>query len=85
MPCLDINRVLESVLEDTAAIDLLKIDTEGAELATVGAIRDDLLARVGLIYLETMERPSLHLDRFDAAFACDTLRLANRELQRGRA
>ncbi len=85
VPCLSINRVLDSVLEHVPAIDLLKIDTEGAELTTVGAIRDDLLARIGLIYLETMERPSVHVDRFDAAFACDTLRLANRELQRGRA
>lgn len=85
VPCLDVNQVIESILDHTPAIDVLKVDTEGAELATVAAIRDDLLARIGLIYLETMERPSVHADRFDAAFACDTLRLANRELQRDRA
>ena len=78
VPCLDVNRVLEEVLEQAPAIDILKVDTEGAELATVGAIRDDLLARIRLIYLETTDRPSLHADRFDATFACDTLRLANR-------
>jgi FkbM family methyltransferase len=85
VPCLDVNRVLESVLEQAPVIDVLKIDTEGAELATVGAIRDDLLGRIRLIYLETMDRPSVLADRFDAALACDTLRLANRGFQRGRA
>jgi FkbM family methyltransferase len=85
VPCLDVNRVLDRVLEEAPAIDVLKLDTEGAELATVAAIRGDLLARIRVIYLETMDRPSLHADRFDAAFSCDTLRLANRALQRGRA
>ena len=78
VPCLDINDVLERVLEREPVIDVLKIDTEGAEVATVGAIRDDLLARIRVIYLETMERPVLHSDRLAAHFACDTLRLTHR-------
>lgn len=70
----DVNRVLEPI----PAVDVLKVDTEGAELATVRAIRDDLLDRIGVIYLETMERPTLHPSRFDAHFSCDTMRLENR-------
>jgi FkbM family methyltransferase len=79
--CIDVNRVLEAI----PRIDVLKVDTEGAEIATVGAIRDDLLDRIGLIYLETMERPTLHAGRFDARFSCDTLRLENRTPQRARS
>jgi FkbM family methyltransferase len=78
VPCLDINEVLDAVLEREPSIDILKIDTEGAEISTVGAIRDDLLDRIGVIYLETMERPVLHPGRFDARFSCDTLRLQRR-------
>jgi FkbM family methyltransferase len=72
--CLDVNDVLES----EPAVDVLKVDTEGAEVATVAAIRPDLLERVGTIYLETMDRPVLHPERFEASFSCDTLRLAQR-------
>jgi FkbM family methyltransferase len=72
--CLDINEVLA----DEPSVDVLKVDTEGAEIATVAAIRPDLLDRIGLIYLETMDRPVLHPERFEPSFACDTLRLAQR-------
>jgi len=77
----DINRVLEGV----PVVDVLKVDTEGAEVETVRAIRTDLLDRIRVIYLETMERPSLHEGRFSARFSCDTLRLENRTPQRSRA
>jgi FkbM family methyltransferase len=74
VPCLEIN----DVLEREPSIDVLKVDTEGAEVATVAAIRPDLQARIRLIYLETMDRPVLHPERFEPSFACDTLRLAQR-------
>jgi FkbM family methyltransferase len=77
VPCLDVNRVLEGILEDAGTIDVLKVDTEGAEVATVAAIRPDLLERVRVIYLETMDRPRLHAGRFAPSFSCDTLRLEN--------
>ncbi len=51
--CLAINDVLERVLLDTATIDVVKIDTEGAEARTVRAIRADLMAHVRRVYLET--------------------------------
>ena len=76
--CLDVNDVLEAVLEREPVIDVLKIDTEGAEIATVAAIREDLLKRIKVIYFETTERPELHPGGFDRAFACDTCRLTNR-------
>ena len=56
------------------AIDVLKIDTEGAELATVGAIRDDLLGAYRAHLPRDDGAPGLHAGPFDAAFACDTLR-----------
>jgi FkbM family methyltransferase len=80
--CLEINDVLERVLDDAPAIDVLKLDTEGAEAATVRAIRPDLLARVRRIYLETGDPAAVDPDGFDAHFASDTLTLTNRAPQR---
>jgi hypothetical protein len=77
--CLEINEVLERVLDQAPAIDVLKLDTEGAEAATVGAIRPDLLARVRRIYLETGDPAAVCLDGFGAHFASDTLALTNRQ------
>lgn len=50
-------------------IDLLKIDTEGAELDVVGGIDDDTLARVAQIVLETAtkERAAALTERLSAA------------------
>jgi len=50
--CVAIDDVLTRVLAETDGIDLLKIDTEGAEARTVRAIRPDLVRRVRRIYLE---------------------------------
>jgi FkbM family methyltransferase len=76
--CLPVNQVLEDVLAREEFIDLLKIDTEGAELATVSAIRPDLLERIRLIYFEVAGRPAVHSGQFDAFYGCDTCRLVNR-------
>jgi FkbM family methyltransferase len=51
--CLAINDVLERVLLEVTRIDVVKIDTEGAEARTVRAIKADLLATLRRIYLET--------------------------------
>jgi FkbM family methyltransferase len=77
--CLEINEVLERVLDEAPGIDVLKLDTEGAEAATVRAIRPDLLARVRRIYLETGDPAAVRLDGFGAHFASDTLALTNRQ------
>lgn len=78
--CVPVNDVLDEVLAREPRIDVLKVDTEGAEIATVASIRPDLLDRIDRIYFETTERPLLHADRFTATFACDTCRLENRRL-----
>jgi len=52
VPCRHINDVLESVLKRFERIDILKIDTEGVEIATVKAIDPAWLPRVEAIYLE---------------------------------
>jgi FkbM family methyltransferase len=78
VPCLSINDVLERVIEREGHVDVVKVDTEGAEVDTVAAIRPDLLDHIDTIYFETAERPVLHADRFDCSFACDTGRLVKR-------
>jgi FkbM family methyltransferase len=50
--CRHINDVLTEVLAREAQIDILKIDTEGAELRTLRAIRPDILERIKRIYIE---------------------------------
>lgn len=62
--CIGINTVLERVLETSDSIDLLKIDTEGAELDTLAAIRPDLLRKIKSIRLETYENPNPMPERF---------------------
>jgi FkbM family methyltransferase len=78
--CVPINDVIEQVLASEPRIDILKVDTEGAEIATLASIRPALLDRIDRIYFETTERPTLHADRFEASFACDTCCLTNRRL-----
>lgn len=76
VPALDINELLERVLRREPAIDLLKLDTEGLERATVAAIRPDLLEAIELIYFESNAPAPLHGDRFAHRFANETVRLS---------
>ena len=75
--CRHIDAVLEEVLADEDRVDVLKIDTEGAEPATLEAIRPDLLARVGRIYLELEDREPALPPGWRRRVACQTLRLDN--------
>jgi FkbM family methyltransferase len=78
VPCLDVNEVLAGVLAREGRIDVLKLDTEGAELRTSQAIHSEHLDRIDTIYLE-LERPAeVHPERFEARFANQTLRLTRR-------
>jgi FkbM family methyltransferase len=52
VPCLHINDVIENALKKNDRVDLLKIDTEGAELATVQAIDPRFYPRIRRIYFE---------------------------------
>jgi FkbM family methyltransferase len=71
--------VLDDALREAERIDVLKIDTEGAELRTVQAIRPDQLARIGTIYFEWLGDEALpHADAFEATVRCDTVALRQR-------
>jgi FkbM family methyltransferase len=75
VPSIGINELLEGVLERHERIDLLKLDTEGLEEATVAAVRPELAERIEVIIFES-ERPApLHGDRFRHSFANQTVRL----------
>jgi FkbM family methyltransferase len=76
--CRAVTDVIEDVLNREGAIDLLKIDIEGAEAETVRAIPWAQLARIRTICFET--RTPLNPDprRFAMHFACDTCRLDRR-------
>ena len=50
--CRSINSVLEEVFEREGRVDLVKLDTEGAEERTIQAIDRDYLDRIGALYLE---------------------------------
>ncbi len=76
--CRPITEVLDEVLEREATIDLLKIDTEGAELETVAAIPDEQLARIRTVCFETTMPHNPAPGRFEMAFACETCRLDQR-------
>jgi FkbM family methyltransferase len=72
-----IDSVLREVLDQERRIDLLKIDTEGSEVRTLQSVAPDLLARVGIIYLEDTEGLADSLAGFDASRRSSVLRLAN--------
>lgn len=55
----EINQVLADVLDREGRIDVLKLDTEGAEIPTILAADGALLARVGVIYIEAAPREQL--------------------------
>jgi len=73
--CRAISDVLDEVLAVERAVDILKIDTEGAELATVGAIRRDQLERIRTLYFETRVPVNPAPELFDMHFASDTCSL----------
>ena len=58
--CMHINTVIRHALEAAGDIDILKIDTEGAEVQTVDAIEPALLPRISTIYLEAQPSRALH-------------------------
>lgn len=74
-----IAELLDEVLAEVDRIDVLKIDTEGAELRTVEAIPRDQLDRIGTIYFEWLgnEKPP-HPEILEATRRCDTVRLRRR-------
>lgn len=71
--CVAIEQALELVLTREASVDILKIDTEGLEKATVAAIPPHILDRVRTIYFESGEAIRLHEDRYEISFTNETV------------
>ena len=71
-----INDVLREVLELEPVIDLLKLDTEGSEPATVAAIDPALLTRIGRIVCEDTEE-QIDLPGWRRRVSCWTTTLTN--------
>jgi FkbM family methyltransferase len=76
--CRSINAVLEEVLRREDRVDLLKIDTEGAEERTLVAIEPALLDRIGAIYAEARPHRPLLPDWFRQEQYGEVVRLFNR-------
>ena len=77
--CRHINDVLADVLAREGRIDMLKLDTEGMEDATVAAIDRELLARVRVLCYETRAPVNPAPELFAMTFATETARLTNRQ------
>lgn len=78
VPCRDVVGVIDEVLAREESIDLLKVDTEGAELETIGAITSEQLSRIRTICFETQRPYNPDPERFEMSFACETCRLDQR-------
>lgn len=76
--CLHINEVLETVLESSPRVDLLKVDTEGLENRTIASISPDLLNRVGVICFETRFPFNPAPKLFELSSSTETARLTAR-------
>ena len=76
--CLAANDMLEDILSSEASIDVLKVDTEGLEAATIAAIRPELIERVRTIYFESESPARLHGERFEFSYANETVRLSRK-------
>jgi FkbM family methyltransferase len=75
-----INTVLSNALSRHRTVDLLKIDTEGAELDTLLAIDQALLKRIRYIVIECFDR-RVSLDGFVASSSCDTIMFTNKHFR----
>jgi len=71
-----VNDALGRVLEQHERIDVLKLDTEGSEAATVRVISPEILERIGRIYCED-ETGEIALPGWRRHNACETTRLDN--------
>ena len=66
LPCRSVNDLLLEVLQREGSIDMLKIDTEGAETRTVAAINAANLSHIKTICMEAARGgDTLHLDGFE--------------------
>jgi FkbM family methyltransferase len=75
----NVNTILDEILVEADAIDVLKVDIEGLEPQVVGAIRPDILDRIRTIYVETGNgEPVLQSAAFSRHSRGQCLRLEHR-------
>lgn len=74
-----VNTALERALSRAGTVDLLKIDTEGTELATVWAIDPALRGRIRHIMIEWRDH-KVGVDGFQTTSRCDVVHFTNRRL-----
>jgi hypothetical protein len=60
------------VIESAGRIDILKVDTEGLEVATIMAIGPEMLGSIGAIYYEAGPEGALSLPGFHHRYRCET-------------
>lgn len=60
----EINSELKRILEVEGSIDILKLDTEGTEVATVLAIEERLIPYIGRIYMEANPNPQVFSQKY---------------------
>jgi FkbM family methyltransferase len=77
-----VDDVLRRALAEADAVDILKIDTEGAEIPTIAAIAPELAERVDVIVAEAAPTEPLRPEIFDAVQLGSVCRLTRRD--RGR-
>jgi hypothetical protein len=75
-----VNTALERALSRAGTVDLLKIDTEGTELATVRAIDPALRDRIRHIMIEWRDH-KVAVDGFRTTSRCDVVHFTNRRLR----
>jgi len=78
-----VNTALDRAISRHGVVDLLKIDTEGSELATLLAIDPKLRAHVRHIVIEWSDR-RVTLDGFKTSPSCDTIMFSNKLGEHGR-
>ncbi len=78
--CRHINGILREVIGRERIIDVVKIDTEGAEIATVKAIDAELLGNIRHIFIEAHPEEDLLLGKFKQQQYGSICQLANVEL-----
>lgn len=77
--CVHINDILADIFEKHEYIDVLKVDTEGAEIKTVLAIESEYLYKIRAIYVEAyLDEPLLPPDLFTQTQYGGVCRLHNK-------
>jgi FkbM family methyltransferase len=71
-----VNSALQHAIDRHGVVDLLKVDTEGTELATVLAIDSALKPYIRRIVVESFDR-DVELAGFKASWSCDTITFTN--------